>query len=290
MSNKTRTMLVQDIQISVSSVGDEDFISLTDMAKGFSEDDVLVKSWLRSKQTVDFLGAWEKINNPNFNWVEFDLIRMDAGSNAFTLSAKKWVESVDAIGLKAKAGRYGGTYAHKDIAFEFGSWLSPEFKLYLIKEFQRLKDLESQQTSVEWQVKRELAKVNYRVHTDAIQEHVIPTLSGKAKAFAYANEADMFNDIVYGQKAAQWKKANPNLSSGNQRDYGTALDCALIANLESYNAILAEQKLPIEKRAEMLKEVARKFRASMQDSPAMQRLNEQTSSNNLLGQDKPNQD
>lgn len=272
---KGRNILVQDINISISTVNDEDFISLTDMAKGFSEDDVLVKSWLRAKQTIDFLGAWEKINNPNFNWHEFDLIRMDAGSNAFSLSTKKWIESTGAIGLIAKAGRYGGTFAHKDIAFEFGSWLSPEFKLYLIKEFQRLKEQEAQRNSIEWQVKRELSKINYRIHTDAIQEHLIQEVPQKRQGLIYASEADMLNTVVFGKTAKNWKQDNPNLKDGNQRDYASALDNLLMANLESYNSILITQGLDMAARFKALTDTAIQFRQSMQKSVAMDKLESQ---------------
>ncbi|MFW1975661.1 KilA-N domain-containing protein [Acinetobacter baumannii] len=171
-----RNILVQNIQISVSTVNNDDFISLTDMVSGFEGGSSLIESWLRNKDTVEFLGVWERINNSNFNSLEFEGIRNQAGSNRFTMSAKRWIDSVNAIGIVAKAGRYGGTYAHKDIAFEFGAWLSPEFKLYLIKEFQRLKEQEAQRDSIEWQVKRELSKINYRIHTDAIQQHLIQTV------------------------------------------------------------------------------------------------------------------
>ncbi len=174
--SKNRTILVNNIEISISSVNEQDYISLTDMVAGFEGSSALIESWLRNKDTIEFLGVWERINNQDFNSLEFEGIKNQAGSNRFHLSAKRWIESVNAIGLVAKAGRYGGTYAHKDIAFEFGSWLSPEFKLYLIKEFQRLKEHEAQQTSLEWQVKRELSKVNYRIHTDAVQMNLLNNL------------------------------------------------------------------------------------------------------------------
>lgn len=274
--SKNRAILVNNIEISISSINEEDYISLTDMAKGFSEDDVLVKSWLRSKQTIDFLGAWEKINNPNFNWHEFDLIRMDAGSNAFSLSAKKWIESTNAIGLIAKAGRYGGTYAHKDIAFEFGTWLSPEFKLYLIKEFQRLKEQEAHVNSIEWQVNRELAKVNYRIQTDAIKDHLVDSLPKPKQKFAYASEADLLNTIVFGQTNKQWKIGNPTLQ-GNQRDHHSALENTLLANLEGQNAFLISQGLSQADRYKQLSLMANTQRKSLQNSPAMKKLEFQSS-------------
>lgn len=284
--SKNRTISVNNIEISISSISEEDYISLTDMAKGFSEDDVLVKSWLRAKQTIDFLGAWEKINNPNFNWHEFDLIRMDAGSNAFSLSAKKWIESTNAIGLIAKAGRYGGTYAHKDIAFEFGSWLSPEFKLYLIKEFQRLKEHEAQQTSLEWQVKRELSKVNYRIHTDAVQMNLLNNLPESKHGFVYANEADLFNVVVFGMTNKEWKRLNPTLK-GNQRDNASALDNHLIASIELHNAYLIDQKLLNQsERLPLLQKYAERLRASLNKSPAMKRLEQQSNTPLLKDIDK----
>lgn len=284
--SKNRTISVNNIEISISSISEEDYISLTDMAKGFSEDDVLVKSWLRSKQTIDFLGAWEKINNPNFNWHEFDLIRMDAGSNAFSLSAKKWIESTNAIGLIAKAGRYGGTYAHKDIAFEFGSWLSPEFKLYLIKEFQRLKEHEAQQTSLEWQVKRELSKVNYRIHTDAVQMNLLNNIPESKHGFVYANEADLFNVVVFGMTNKEWKRLNPTLK-GNQRDNASALDNHLIASIELHNAYLIDQNLLNQsERLPLLQKYAERLRASLSKSPAMKRLEQQSNTPLLKDIDK----
>lgn len=282
---KKRSILVQDIQISISSVGDEDFISLTDMVKGFEGGEELIKRWLQNRGTIDFLGTWEKINNPNFNLVEFHQISSNIGLNRFIMSAKKWLET-GAIGLQAKAGRYGGTFAHRDIAFEFGSWLSPEFKLYLIKEFQRLKELEAKQQSVEWQVKRELAKINYRVHTDAIQQNLLDDVPASKQGFVYANEADMLNAIVFGQTAKQWKLANPSHPKENQRDHCSAFELALIANLESYNAILIDQALSVETRFTALSEAAQKFRASMQQSSAMKKLNDQAKP--LLGNDADN--
>ena len=284
MSNKTRNILVQDIQIGISSVGDEDFISLTDMMKA-KDGEFFIADWLRNRNTLEFIGVWEELNNPNFNYGEFAIIKSQAGLNSYKVSVKELIEKANIISIQAKTGRYGGTYAHKDIAFEFGMWISPQFKLYLIKEFQRLKELEARQTSVEWQVKRELAKVNYRLHTDAIQEHLLSTLPVRDQKWAYASEADMLNAIVFGQTAKEWKTSNLN-SNGNQRDHGSALDNALIANLEAYNAILIEQGVPVETRLATLHEAAKRFRASMEKSPAMARLNEQAKP--LLGKDKDN--
>lgn len=281
---KDRNILVQNIQISVSTVNNDDFISLTDMVSGFEGGSSLIESWLRNKDTVEFLGVWERINNSNFNSLEFEGIRNQAGSNRFTMSAKRWIDLVNAIGIVAKAGRYGGTYAHKDIAFEFGAWLSPEFKLYLIKEFQRLKEQEAQRHSIEWQVKRELSKINYRIHTDAIQEHLTQNVPQRKQGFVYASEADMLNTIVFGKTAKSWKQENPNLKDGNQRDYAPALDNLLMANLESYNSILIKQGLDMPTRFKILSETAIQFRQSMQRSTAMGRLEDQ--SQPLLGSGK----
>ncbi|EMP6640878.1 KilA-N domain-containing protein, partial [Acinetobacter baumannii] len=211
----------------------------------------------------------------NFNLVELHQIRNEVGSNRFVMSAKKWIESTNAIGLIAKAGRYGGTYAHKDIAFEFGAWLSPEFKLYLIKEFQRLKEQEAQRDSLEWQVKRELSKINYRIHTDSIQQNLIEGIPQNKQGFVYASEADMLNTIVFGKTAKDWKQENPNLKDGNQRDYASALDNLLMANLESYNSILITQGIDMQTRFKTLTNTANQFRQSMQKSVAMGRLEDQ---------------
>ena len=200
------------------------------------------------------------------------------------MSAKRWIELVNAIGIVAKAGRYGGTYAHKDIAFEFGAWLSPEFKLYLIKEFQRLKEQEAQRDSIEWQVKRELSKINYRIHTDAIQEHLVQTVPQNKQGFIYATEADMLNTIVFGKTAKSWKLENPNLKDGNQRDYASALDNLLMANLESYNSIMISQGLDMSTRYKALTDTANTFKQSMQKSTAMGRLEDQAQP--LLGNNK----
>ena len=283
--SKNRTILVNNIEISISSVNEQDYISLTDMVAGFEGGSVLIESWLRNKDTIEFLGVWERINNHNFNSLEFEGIKNQAGSNRFHLSAKRWIESVNAIGLVAKAGRYGGTYAHKDIAFEFGSWLSPEFKLYLIKEFQRLKEQEAQQTSIEWQVKRELSKVNYRLQTDAVQMHLLDNIPKSKHGFIYANEADVINITVFGKTHKEWQSQNPSLK-GNQRDNGTALDNAIIANLEFQNALLIQQGFSQNERLNMLKELEQTLRTSMSNSPAMKRLDQQSNTPLLKDRDE----
>ncbi|MGV2947240.1 KilA-N domain-containing protein [Acinetobacter sp. AGC35] len=283
--SKNRTITVNAINITVSSVNEDDYISLTDMAKGFEDGDQLIKNWLQNKNTLEFLTVWEQINNPNFNLVELHQIRNEVGLNRFVMSAKKWIESTNAIGLIAKAGRYGGTYAHKDIAFEFGSWLSPEFKLYLIKEFQRLKEQEAHLNSIEWQVNRELAKVNYRIQTDAIKDYLINSLPQPQQKFAYANEADLLNHIVFGKTHKQWKAENPTLQ-GNQRDHHSTIENTLISNLEGQNAYLISQGMSPEDRFKQLSAMAKMQRESLQKSSSMKKLASQATPPLLKNIDK----
>jgi hypothetical protein len=207
--DKKSVIDVQGTAITILSRQEEDYISLTDMTKRFG-DDALIYSWMRNRNTVEFLGIWEQMHNPDFKGGEFETFRKEAGLNSFHLTPRKWIDATGAIGMQSRAGRYGGTYAHKDIAFEFGSWLSPEFKLYLIKEFQRLKDDENRRLSLEWNLNRTLARLNYRIHTDAIKTHVIPaSVTQEQASFAYASEADMLNVALFGQTAKQWREANP---------------------------------------------------------------------------------
>lgn len=253
---KNRVITVQGAEVTVSTRNDQDYISLTDMVSRFDGGSALIEQWLKNKDTVLFLGVWERLNNPAFNSPEFEGIKHEAGRNSFYLSVKKWIDLTGAVGLQAKAGRYGGTFAHRDIAFEFGSWLSPEFKLYLIKEFQRLKDEETRATSLEWNFQRTLSKVNYRIHTDAIKEHLIPALLSKAqKNGAYANEADILNVALFGQTAKQWRDANPN-AEGNMRDAATLEQLVVLSNLESINAMLIHQGLPAPERLTQLNAMA----------------------------------
>ena len=237
-SKKNRSIQVQGTDITITIKNDEDYISLTDMVKNFDGGNALIEQWLKNKDTVLFLGIWEQLNNPDFNSLEFEGIKNEAGRNSFYLSAKKWGAATSAIGLTAKAGRYGGTFAHKDIAFEFGSWLSPEFKLYLIKEFQRLKEEEHNRLTHPWNVHRTLAKVNYRLHTDAIQTVIVPPAVSKQQlSFIYASEADLLNVAVFGQTAKEWRERNPD-KEGNMRDHATIEQLLVLANLESMNAEL----------------------------------------------------
>lgn len=236
MSKTTKaTIEVQGIPIAVLTDRNEDFISLTDMLKA-KDGDFFISDWLRNRNTVEFLSIWESVNNPHFNYGECATIKSQVGLNSYKLSVKDWVTQTNAIGLRASAGRYGGTYAHKDIAFEFGMWISPAFKIYLIKEFQRLKEDESQRLSLAWNLNRELSKINYRIHTDAIKEHLVPPeVTAAQAAITYANEADLLNVALFGLTAKEWRAANPALD-GNMRDHATIEQLLVLANMESLNA------------------------------------------------------
>jgi hypothetical protein len=253
---KNRIITVQSNPVTISSRHEQDYISLTDMVRNFDGGSALIEQWLKNKDTVLFLGVWEQLNNPVFNSPEFEGIKNEAGRNSFFLSAKKWIATTAAIGLYAKAGRYGATFAHKDIAFEFGSWLSPEFKLYLIKEFQRLKDEESRATSLEWSFQRTLAKVNYKIHTDAIKERLVPPLLTPLQtSIIYASEADLLNVALFGITASQWRQTNAD-TSGNMRDTATLEQLVVLSNLESINAVLIHQGLSAPQRLAQLNAIA----------------------------------
>jgi hypothetical protein len=253
---KKATIEVQGTAITVLSKDQNDYISLTDMVKHFEGGSALIEQWLKNKDTVLFLGVWEQINNPGFNSPGFEGIRNEAGRNSFYLSAKKWIELTGAKGLVAAAGRYGGTYAHKDIAFEFGSWLSPEFKLYLIKEFQRLKEDENRRLSLAWNLNRTLSKLNYRIHTDAIKAHIIPAAITPAQvAIVYASEADVLNVALFGQTAKEWRDANPGLE-GNLREYASVEQLLVLANIESMNAEFIHMGLSQPERLQRLNGIA----------------------------------
>jgi KilA-N domain len=252
------TIEVQGVAVSIVTERKDDYICLTDIARFKDADatDDLIRNWLRNRNTVEFLGVWERLNNPGFNPVEFDGIRMQAGLNSFALTPKQWIERTGAVGIVSKAGRYGGTYAHKDIAFEFASWISVEFKLYLIKEFQRLKEDESRRLSLAWNLNRTLSKLNYRIHTDAIKAHLIPPEVTPAQAaMTYASEADLLNVALFGRTARQWRDANPKLD-GNMRDHATIEQLLVLANLESLNAELIHMGLPSGERLTKLNAIA----------------------------------
>jgi len=270
---KKRTISVKGAEIAVYAQGQADYISLTDMVRNFEDGLVLIEKWLRNKNTIEFIGIWEQLNNPNFNSPEFEGIKNEAGLNRFTMSVKKWIEKTGAVGLIAKTGRYGGgTYAHKDIAFEFGSWLSPEFKLYLIKEFQRLKEEENRAQSLEWNLQRTLAKVNYKIHTDAIKARLIPQRITKAQtSHIYANEADLLNVALFGTTAAEWRKRNSG-KTGNMRDYAALEQLVVLSNLESINAVLIHQGLGQSERLRQLNDIAITQMKSLVSAAALKRL------------------
>ena len=256
--NKNITIEVQGTAISIVSQKDEDYISLTDIAKYRNKQEpfAIINNWMRGRSTIEFLGLWEKLSNPDFKPIEFERFRSEAGNNYFVLSPKRWIESTDAIGLISKSGRYGGTYAHKDIAFEFASWISSEFKLYLIKEFQRLKDDENRRLSLAWNLNRTISKLNYRIHTDAIKAHLIPALITPAQAaITYASEADILNVALFGQTARQWRDANPKLD-GNMRDYAGIEQLLVMANIEGMNAEFIHMGLTQGVRLKRLNEIA----------------------------------
>ena len=253
---KKSTIEVQGTAITILAGEHGDYISLTDMVRNFEGGSALIEQWLKNKDTVLFLGVWEQIHNPGFNSLEFEGIRNEAGRNSFFLSAKAWIDRTRAKGLIASAGRYGGTYAHADIAFEFGSWLSPEFKLYLIKEFQRLKDDENRRLSLAWNLNRTLSKLNYRIHTDAVKAHLIPPEVTPAQAaITYANEADLLNVALFGQTARQWRDANPKLED-NMREYATIEQLLVLANIEGMNAEFIHMDLPQGERLKRLNQIA----------------------------------
>ncbi len=255
---KTVNIEVQGTVVTILSGHQEDYISLTDIAryKDSERTDYLIQNWMRNRNTIEFLGLWERLNNPGFNPIEFDGIRKQAGLNSFILTAKRWIDATRAVGLISKAGRYGGTYAHKDIAFEFASWISVEFRLYLIKEFQRLKEDENHRLSLAWNLNRTLSKLNYRIHTDAVKEHLIPAIVTPAQAaITYATEADLLNVALFGQTARQWRDTNPKLE-GNIRDYASVEQLLVLANIEGMNAEFIHMKLPQGERLKRLNQIA----------------------------------
>lgn len=259
---KTTSITVQDVPVTIMNVDQRDYISLTDMAKartdaGRAAD--VIKNWLRARSTLEFLGTWEVMYNPNFKVVEFDHFKSEAGLHTFTLSAKEWIEKTNAVGIYVQAGRYGGTYAHKDIAFEFGSAISPVFKLYLLKEYQRLKDAENDRLKLEWSAKRFLSKNNYLIHTDAVKNYVLPqsNYTKNTEWLAYADEADLLNVSLFGCTAKAWREANPTLAkNSNIRDYASIAELTVLSNLETHNAELIKSRMEKKERFEALRQIA----------------------------------
>ena len=252
-------IIVKDKEIAITGFSDDDYVSLTDIAKFLNNDDPRypIQNWMRLKDTIDYIGLWEILNNPNFNRVEFDTFKKEYGRNSFVMTPSKWIKSTNAIGIKSKAGKYGGgTYAHRDIALEFASWISPEIKLYIIKEFQRLKSSESDK--LEWQGQRLIVKLNYLINTDAVSKYLITVnLTTEQKNKIYASEADILNVALFGMTAKQWRESNPN-KEGNIRDYASTIELAILSNLEFYNSKLIEENIPPQTRLIILNNEANK--------------------------------
>jgi hypothetical protein len=270
------TIDVQGTAVTVLSQASDDYISLTDIAKHKEPDrsDHVIQNWMRNRNTIEFLGVWERLNNADFKPLEFEGFKNRAGLNSFVLTPRQWIDATHASGLISKSGRYGGTYAHRDIAFEFASWISVEFKLYLIKEFQRLKEDESRRLSLAWNLNRTLSKLNYRIHTDAIQAHLIPaTVTPAQAAITYASEADLLNVALFGLTAKQWRDANPKLD-GNMREYATIEQLLVLANIEGMNAELIHMALPQGERLKRLNEIAIRQMQVLTSASAIKQLKE----------------
>ncbi len=273
---KRITLDVQGIAITILDKNDQDYISLTDIARyrNSQEPFAVINNWMRGRSTIEFLGLWEKLSNPGFKPLEFERFKNEAGSNYFVLSPQRWIAATHAIGITSTSGRYGGTYAHKDIAFEFATWISSEFKLYLIKEFQRLKDEENDRLNLGWNLQRTLAKINYRIHTDAIKETLIPPAISKTQATAiYASEADLLNVALFGQTAKQWRDAHPD-AEGNLRDHAPLEQLVVLTNLESLNSVLIRQGLPPSERLRNLNEIAIRQMQVLISTSAIKQLKE----------------
>lgn len=250
-----KEIIVDNTNITIVSINEDDYISLTDIAKYKSDDQIaVISNWMRNRNTVEYLGIWESLYNQDFKPLEFEGFRKQAGLNAFTLSPQKWVKTTNAIGIISKSGRYGGTYAHKDIAFKFASWISVEFELYIVKEFQRLK--QEEQNKIGWSAKRELARINYHIHTDAVRNKLVPTeVSMSQKNTIYAEEADVLNVAIFGMTAKEWRESNPNLN-GNIRDYATVNELICISNMENINSVMINENVPQSERLEKLNKIA----------------------------------
>ena len=281
MVAKYKTLHVDDIDIALTTVGEEDYICLTDMLKA-KDGDFFVSDWLRNANTLDYLCAWESMYNPNFNYGEFATIRQRSGSNSYKISVKEWNEKTNATGIIAKAGRYGGTYAHKDIAFNFGMWISPMFQLYIVKEYQRLKEIESNQYGLEWNVKRILSKMNYQVQTDAIKKHIMPkaNLAKQKEWLLYADEADLLNIALFGCTAKDWREVNLDrvLKNENIRDMASINELAILSNLESISSLLIKNNLEKEKRLEILKQTADEQRITLDSIDVLKSIKKESDS------------
>ena len=284
-NNKIKAQLnVNDNLVSIMRISNIDYISLTDLARYKNPNtpgDVIIK-WMSNKSSFDFYCLWEELSNPNFKLAESREFKIDSSTQSFTMSPSRWIKETNAIGFISKRGKYdGGTFAHPDIALEFASWIDSSFKLYLIKEFERLKYNEAYQNKVEWSVRRSLSKTNYKIHTDSIKENIIPTLTEKQKQFIYANEADMLNVALFGMTAKEWKDKNPDLD-GNMRDYANILQLVILSNLENLNAEMIEQGLDQNKRLERLNVIAKKQYISLQDSNSIKKIENIDNNNSNL--------
>ena len=272
MSRKNREIEVLETSVKVARIEESDFISLTDIARHRDSErgDYIIQNWLRNRNTIEFLGIWEQLNNPAFNSIEFDGIRNQAGLNSFSLTPKRWIAQTGAVGIVSKTGRYGGTYAHKDVAFEFASWVSVEFKLYLIKEFQRLKEAERDQLG--WDIRRNLARINYRIHTDAIKDNLVPPeLTPQQMSLVYATEADVLNMALFGMTAKQWRDANPD-KTGNIRDYANGAQLVCLANMESLNAHFINEGIEQSERLARLNQIAIQQMSALIGEQSLRRL------------------
>lgn len=269
---KSRKIQVKQTDISIIIKDDSDFICLTDMTLSFTEGSGLIGKWITNKNTLEYLGIWEKINNPKFNYPEFEVIEKSAGINRFIMSAGQWIDRTNATGVFVKPGRYGGTYAHKDIAFHFAMWLSPEFQIYLVREFQRLKEDENNRLQLEWNLQRTLAKINYHIHTDAIKEKLIPaSLTSKQTSITYSTEADLLNVALFGITAKEWRDSNPKLE-GNIRDHAGIEQLVVLSNLESINAVLIHQGLKQRERLLQLNQIAISQMKSLVNAKGLKKL------------------
>ena len=269
-----RKMVVKGKDVLLFSKEHIEYISLTDMAKSKDPErtNYIVQNWIRNRNTIEFIGLWEVIHNPIFKRIEFDAFRKEAGLNSFSLTPQRWIEKTNAVGIISKSGRYGGTFAHQDIAFEFASWISAEFKLYLLVEFQRLKEEEAKTKSLEWNLQRTLAKVNYKIHTDAVKEHLVPAkITKEQENYIYASEADLLNVALFGKTAKEWRNHNAG-KEGNVRDYSTLEQLVVLSNLESINSVLIEQGLPQNVRLKKLNEIAISQMRSLLESSAVKKL------------------
>lgn len=275
---KNTLITVQNIDVAITTINNEDYICLTDMIKA-KDGEFVISDWLRNRDTIEYIGTWESLINPNFNYGEFTIIRNESGARAYRISVKDWIEKTNAIGIIAKTGRYGGTYAHKDIAFNFGMWISPVFQLYIVKEYQRLKEIENNQYNLEWNVKRVLSKVNYSIHTDAIKTYIIPKLKlSEKREWIYADEADMLNIVMFGCTSKQWRDANPQrvLNGENIRDMASINDLAILSNIENLNSTLIKQGVDKKTRMRLLSVTIQEQRKILDKLDILKSIKKQT--------------